>query len=119
MAHFARINNNEVLQVIVINNGVLLDENGLESEAKGIEFCKDTYGQDTNWIQTSYNSKFRGVFAGEGFTYNSEKDVFTPPKPFESWSLSDDGFTWLSPVPYPSDGDYYYWNEQSMSWVKL
>jgi hypothetical protein len=118
MAHFARINNNNVIDVIVINNQVLVDSNGNESESKGIEFCKQLYGQDTNWIQTSYNSQFRGIYAGIGFTYDPIKDVFVPPKPHESWSLDSDGFTWIAPIPYPQDGEVYFWNEDILNWVK-
>jgi hypothetical protein len=65
--------------VIVINNDVLLDENGNEVEQKGIDFCKSLYGNDTIWIQTSYNKNFRGEFAGIGYLYNNELDKFELP----------------------------------------
>ena len=81
MAHFAELDeNNTVKQVIVIHNNELLDENGIESEQKGIDFCVNLFGG--TWIQTSYNNNFRGQFAGIGSTYNQEKDYFiseTPP----------------------------------------
>ncbi len=64
MAHFAKIENNTVTQVIVINNEVLLDENGIEQESIGAQFCHDTFGGE--WVQTSYNSTFRDHFAGFG-----------------------------------------------------
>lgn len=77
MAHFARLDsNNKVIQVIVVHNNELLDENGQESEAKGIAFCKSIYGQDTQWVQTSYNNQFRGRFAGINDTYDPVNDVF-------------------------------------------
>lgn len=77
MANFACIdNNNIVTDVIVVNNDVLLDENGNEVEQKGIDFCKSLYGNDTIWIQTSYNKNFRGEFAGIGYLYNNELDKF-------------------------------------------
>lgn len=66
MAHFARIQNNLVCEVIVINNEVLHDENGIEQELIGINFCKSLYGADTEWVQTSYNNNFRGKYAGAG-----------------------------------------------------
>ena len=60
MAHFAQLDdNNIVVTVIVINNNELLDQDGNEIEQKGIDFCKSLYGQDTNWVQTSYNGNFR------------------------------------------------------------
>lgn len=65
MAHFARIENGQVAEVIVVNNDVL-DDNGSESEAKGIAFCKSLFGKDTQWVQTSYNATMRGKYAGVG-----------------------------------------------------
>lgn len=64
MAHFAKIENNIVSQVIVVNNEVLLDENGIEQESIGAQFCQDTFGG--TWVQTSYNANFRGKYAGTG-----------------------------------------------------
>jgi hypothetical protein len=79
MAHFAKLDaNNVVEQVIVVNNNELM-ENGEESEAKGIAFCKSLFGSDTRWVQTSYNASFRGVYAGIGYTYDAENDVFVGP----------------------------------------
>jgi len=82
MAHFAQLDeNNVVVQVIVINNTELLTQkvvttdegyinvSTVESEQKGVEFCKSLYGADTNWVQTSYNGSFRGKYAGIGDTY--------------------------------------------------
>jgi len=74
MAHFARVDNGIVSEVIVIANEVLLDENGVEQESIGVQFCHDTFGG--NWIQTSYNSNFRGQYAGVGMKYDSDIDKF-------------------------------------------
>jgi hypothetical protein len=74
MAHFAKIENDIVQQVIVVNNDVLLDENGIEQESIGAQFCADTFGGE--WIQTSYNGKIRGKYAGLGNTYNRVLDIF-------------------------------------------
>ena len=79
MAHFARIENNKVAEVIVINNEVLENKEFPESELIGIAFCKSLYGEDTNWLQTSYNSNFRGRYAGSGMIYDAELDIFTFP----------------------------------------
>jgi hypothetical protein len=91
MAHFAELDeNNVVVQVIVINNSELLTQkivttdegfinvSTVESEEKGVEFCKSLYGADTNWVQTSYNGSFRGKYAGIGDTY--ENGVFVAPE---------------------------------------
>ena len=77
MAHFARLDeNNTVVEVIVVSNDDILDEQGNESEEKGIEFCKSILGPDTIWKQTSYNHNFRGRYAGIGMIYDQEKDIF-------------------------------------------
>lgn len=81
MAHFAELDeNNIVMRVIVVSNSDLLNENGEETEQKGIEFCKSLFGQDTKWVQTSYNNNIRKYFAGIGYTYNQELDEFVPPE---------------------------------------
>ena len=75
MAHFAELDDNNIVQrVIVVNNEVLLDENGIEQESIGAQFCQDLF--EGRWIQTSYNNKFRGTFAGIGFKYDEANDVF-------------------------------------------
>lgn len=79
MAHFARVEDNIVREVIVINNEVLENKDFPESEPIGIAFCKSLYGADTNWLQTSYNANFRGTYAGSGMTYDPVLDIFTTP----------------------------------------
>ena len=64
MAHFAKIDNGTVAQVIVVSNEVLKDELGTEQEALGVAFCQDTFGGE--WVQTSYNATFRSKYAGVG-----------------------------------------------------
>ena len=76
MAHFAKIQNNIVGQVIVVNNDVIKDEKGIEQESIGIAFCKSLFGENTQWIQTSYNATFRGKYAGAGDIYDATKDEF-------------------------------------------
>jgi hypothetical protein len=76
MAHFVRIENNVVKEGIVVNNETLENKPFPESEAIGIAFCKSLYGEDTEWLQTSYNANFRGIYAGVGSIYNPDLDVF-------------------------------------------
>jgi len=79
MAHFAQLDeNNIVTQVISVNNEVVNHLSFPQSEPIGVEFCKSLLGQDTNWKQTSYNNKFRGRFAGIGYSYDPVKDEFNP-----------------------------------------
>lgn len=115
MAHFAQLDgHNIVQQVIVISNKELLN-NEHESEEKGIAFCKSLFGG--TWVQTSYNGNFRKNFAGIGYSYDSVRDAFIPPKPFNSWVLDESTCQWHSPVPKPADGKIYTWNETTKTWV--
>ena len=78
MAHFAELNeNNTVLKVIVIDNKNIVDENGIEKEEVGVAFCKSLFGENTRWVQTSYNANFRGKYAGERDIYDPINDIFT------------------------------------------
>lgn len=131
MAHFAEIGlNNTVLRVIVVANEELLDENGVEQESKGQEFCRNLFGG--TWVQTSYNASFRKHYAGVGFTYDSTRDAFLPPRPYPSWTLNETTCVWEPPVPYPADGvsaltatafpgegTAYRWDEATTSWKRL
>jgi hypothetical protein len=76
VAHFAKMEDNIVREVIVIDNEVVENKPFPESEPIGIAFCKSLYGEDTEWLQTSYNGAFRGVYAGSGCTYDKETDTF-------------------------------------------
>lgn len=115
MAHFAELGeNNTVLRVIVVDNKDTSDENGQEVEAIGAAFCRNLLGG--TWKQTSYNANFRKNYAGFGFTYDSERDAFIPPRPFASWTLNETTCQWESPVPMPNDGNQYTWNENTTSW---
>jgi hypothetical protein len=76
MAHFVRINDNTCGEVIVVNNEVLENKPFPESEPIGIAFCKSLYGEDTEWLQTSYNATFRGKYAGAGDIYDPVEDIF-------------------------------------------
>ena len=115
MAHFAKLDsNNIVTQVVVVNNAVLLKADGTESELKGKQFLNTLFGTAT-WKQTSYNGNFRKQYAGVDFLYDSEKDKFISPQPFPSWSLNEDD-DWEAPIPYPSDENKYVWNEDDQTW---
>lgn len=116
MAHFAQLNeNNIVTQVIVVANEEIMVD-GAESEAKGIAFCQSLFGGE--WKQTSYNANFRKNYAGIGFTYDAQRDAFIPQKPYPSWLLNEDACVWYPPVPKPSDNKKYFWNEDTVSWVE-
>ena len=114
MAHFAKIENGIVLAVIVaeqdfINSGAVGDQN--------------------SWVQTSYNTHggthtlggtpLRKNFAGIGYTYDSERDAFIPPKPYPSWILNEDTCLWDAPVAHPANNSIYQWDEENTQWKLL
>ena len=118
MAHFAELDeNNIVTNIIVVHNNELLDENGNESEQKGIDFCVNLLGG--TWIQTSYNGTIRKNYAGAGMSYDSVRDAFIPLKPFESWVLNENTCQWETPLPYPTDDKDYLWDEVTISWIEV
>jgi hypothetical protein len=115
MTHFAKIENDTVTQVIVAEQ----------------EFVDAQPGE---WVQTSYNTRggvhyapnsdtpdggvaLRKNYAGVGYAYDRQKDAFIPPQPFPSWTLNDETCLWDAPVPYPEDGEIWYWNEDLQNWV--
>ena len=113
MAHFAKINNGTVEEVIVVHNNELLVD-GVEVESKGAEFCTNLFGGE--WVQTSYNANFRKQYARIGYTYDAVADVFIAKKPHASWVL-DSNYDWQAPVPEPSPLGKHYWLE-SDGWVR-
>jgi len=113
MSHFAKVFNGVVVQVIVA-----------EPEFFN-SFIDTSPGQ---WIQTSYNTRggqhpegrpLRKNFAGIGYTYDSQRDAFIPPKPHASWTLNEETCLWESPVAYPQDNKRYSWDENTVSWIEV
>jgi len=133
MASFAKLNNNIVERVESVVNEVLKDSNGIEQEANGIQFLRNLYNEpNAIWKQTSYNTiagihklggtPFRKNFAGIGYTYDSQRDAFISPKPFNSWILNETTCLWDAPIPMPNDASIdrrYIWNEQTLNWDLL
>ena len=118
MAHFAKIEDGTVVQVLVIANEDITDENGDEQESLGVALCNQLYG-DATWMQTSYNNNSRKNYAGIGYTYDSTRDAFIAPKPYSSWVLDEDTCQWDAPTPYPDDGKHYRWDEENTQWVEI
>ena len=129
MAHYAQIDsNNTVIQVIVIPD---------EYENNGQEYINNVLNIEGTWLKTSYNTKankhanggtpYRGNYAGIGFTYDENLDVFIESKPYPSWVLNMETFTWEPPVALPEldittstiPSSGYSWNEATLSWDKV
>lgn len=111
MSHFAKVENGLVTEVLVIEQDVI--DTGL-------------FGDPSLWVQTSYNTHggqhpegrpLRKNYAGIGYTYDAERDAFIPPNTFPSWSLNEETCLWEPPIPYPSGGGLYVWDETSQSWL--
>ena len=131
MAILAKINDEGlVLKVESVNNKVIQDSGGQELEILGIQFLRNLYKeQGSNWVQGSYNTyhnehklggtPFRYNAPGEGFVYDSVKDAFIPPKPYESWVLDESICDWKAPVELPGDLKLYMWDEATISWIYL
>ena len=118
MAHFAQLNEeNLVTQVIVVANQDTADQDGVENEAIGIEFCTNLLGG--KWVQTSYNGNIRKNYAGVGYKYDAALDAFIPPQPFASWTLNNETAQWEAPTPYPTDDKRYTWDEETTAWVEV
>lgn len=114
MAHFVKLDdNNIVIDVNVVNNNVLDLSN---EEASGIEFLTAWSGGYSNWKQTSYNGNIRKQYAGIGYSYDPVADVFIAPKPFPSWVL-DNNHDWQPPTPKPEG--LYSWDESTLSWIEI
>ena len=134
MAHFAKLDeNNIVLRVSVVDNENLLKD-GVEDEQTGIDYLIGVHGGGT-WKQTSnttggvhytdgvpsedQSKAFRKNRAGLGYTYDATRDAFIPPQPYPSWVLNEDTCLWEPPVAYPDDGKLYQWNEDTQTWDQI
>jgi hypothetical protein len=128
MAYFAKLNSENIVeQVISINNAVITDNNGIEKEQLGVDFINNLYGTNDIWKQTSFNTHggvhnnngtpFRKNYAGIGYQYDSQRNAFISPKPFNSWVLNEQTCLWEAPVARPNDEGLYTWNEETQSWT--
>jgi len=118
VAHFAQIDTDgTVLQVICVSNANAPDPAPAHSEPLGQAFIA-SLGLTGEWRQTSYHGNFRKQYAGIGFQYHADGDVFTKPKPYPSWILDAD-YEWQPPIPMPTEGGPWSWDEATLSWVAL
>ncbi len=121
MAHFAKLEDNQVTDIVVIDNNDIVGADGNESEYVGIVFLKDLFGQDTVWKETSWSASFRKNYAMIGGTYDADKDAFIAIKPFPSWQLNEETCIWEAPVPIPDDHETnpVRWDEENQEWVEF
>ena len=118
MAYFAQIDANGIVQqVISINNADAPDPAPGHSEPLGQAFIA-SLGLPGEWRQTSWSGSIRKQFAGIGWRYDAESDVFVSPQPYPSWTL-DANHDWQPPTPMPSEGGPWVWDEETLSWVEV
>ena len=121
MAYFAKLGiGNKVVAVHVVSNDIAT------TEQAGIDFLNNLHGTRDVWKQTSYNTvggvhllggtPFRKNYAGIGYKYDSTRDAFIPPKPFNSWTLNETTCQWEAPVALPDTENSYSWNEETQQW---
>lgn len=115
MAHYAYLDENNIVTQVIV---------GKDENEDGVDW-EEYYGAK----RTSYNTyggqhinggtPFRKNYAAIGYSYDVERDAFIPPKPFDSWILNEESCLWESPVPYPTDGLMYQWDEETLNWVAI
>lgn len=118
MAHYAFLNANNVVTEVIVGKDE--GEDGIDWEQHYGEFrgqtCKRTSYNTIGGVHTSGGTPFRKNYAGIGYTYDAQRDAFIPPKPFSSWVLNEDTCQWDAPIPMPTDGQLYVWNETNLAW---
>lgn len=124
MAHYAYLDENNIVTMVIVGKN--------EDEAPGdwetYYGAKRTsyntrggvyYDPNTNEPGSDQSKAFRKNYAGIGYTYDSTRDAFIPPQPYPSWILDESSCLWNAPVPYPTDGKRYSWDEATQSWVEI
>ena len=104
MGYFAHIDENSVVTTVIVATQEFIDTG--------------TEGDPVYWIETFIDGSFRKQYAGIGYTYDAQADVFISPQPYPSWVL-DSNYDWVAPVPYPEDGKCYEWDESIINWVEV
>jgi hypothetical protein len=111
MAHYAFLDENNIVTEVIVGIDETETIEGLDTETWYGNFRGQTCKR------TSYNSKIRGTYAGIGFLYNTNEDIFIAPQPYASWTRT--GSFWSAPTPYPQDNKLYFWDEENLVWQKL
>jgi hypothetical protein len=110
MAHYAFLNESNTVTEVIVG----IDETELIEGKHPETWYGEFRGQTCK--RTSYNGNYRKNYAGIGFTFDAERDVFIAPKPFNSWILDEVTCSWMPPIDYPTDGLTYVWNENKRDW---
>ena len=109
MAHYAFLDNNNIVTEVIVGIDETETIEGLDPET----WYGNLRGQKC--LRTSYNGKIRGIYAGIGYSYNETEDIFVLPQTYPSWTRR--GSFWIAPVPHPNDNNFYTWSESLGNWV--
>ena len=114
MAHYAFLDENNIVTEVITGRNE-------DEVVEGISDWEAYYGElrGQRCVRTSYNGNIRKNYAGIGYSYSDDLDAFIPPKPYESWVLNEETATWEAPIPYPTDGVMYTWNESAGDWEAI
>ena len=127
MAHYAFLNDNNIVTEVITG----VDEDQKDDLPEGFDSWEDWYAdfRGQTCKRTSYNTianehtgegtAYRGNYAGIGYTFDPENDVFYAPKPYSKWVLNESSWTWEAPEEYPDDGKEYLWNDNKGEWEEI
>src|SRR5210317_1489381 len=117
MAYFAQIGlNNKVISITKIDNNIITDDANIEREDLGVDYLQQLTGWHI-WKRTWKDGSQRYNFAGKGFTWDDDAEAFIPPKIFDNFILDTETYTYVPPIPYPTDGEHYVWDDKTSQWV--
>jgi hypothetical protein len=118
MAHFAKLNENNIVVFVTVGRD---EDNGKEDEltARTGDTYKQTSYNTSGGVHSLGGTPFRKNYAGIGYTYDSGRDAFIPPKPFNSWVLNETTCRWDAPVAMPTDNKIYRWDENTVNWIEV
>ena len=118
MAHFAKLDENNIVVFVTVGRD---EDNGKEDEltARTSDVYKQTSYNTHGGVHSNGGTPFRKNYAGIGYTYDSGRDAFIPPKPFNSWVLNESTCLWDAPVAMPTDDKFYRWDEETINWVEV
>ena len=121
MAHYTFLDNNNIVTEVIVGKDEGEDNTDWEVHYGNFrnQVCKRTSYNTSGGVHKEGGIPFRKNYAGIGFTYDEQRDAFIPSSPFPSFVLNEDTCLWEPPVPYPTDGEQYTWNEEELEWVLL
>ena len=121
MAHYAFLDENNVVTEVIVGKNEGEDNTDWEVHYGNFrgQTCKRTSYNTQGGVHSAGGTPLRKNYAGIGYTYDSQRDAFIPPKPFDSWVLDEETCLWQAPTPMPEDGGMYVWDEETQAWVEI